>query len=118
MFWTWIGNAIALYVAVAISGHARIAGWGALLVASAVFGVVNFFVKPVVKLLSLPAIVLTLGAALFAINVSMLWLTDKLVAGLHFSTFGALVVGALVVWAVNLALSFAPGPWREQRKER
>jgi putative membrane protein len=59
--WTWAGNALALYVAVAAVGDATLAGWSSLIVAAAVFGIVNTFVKPVVTLLALPVIVLTVG---------------------------------------------------------
>ena len=86
--WTWAGNAIALYAAVAFVGDASLAGWTSLLFAAAVFGVVNTIVKPVVKLLALPLIVLTVGIALFFINVLMLWITDAIVGGIHFDGFG------------------------------
>ena len=85
--WTWAGNAIALYAAVAAAGDASFAGWTSLLLAAAVFGVVNAIVKPVVKLLALPVILLTVGIALFFINVLMLWLTDVIVSGIHFDGF-------------------------------
>jgi putative membrane protein len=107
--WTWAGNAIALYAAVAAVGDASFAGWTSLLVAAAVFGVVNAFVKPVVKLLSLPLIILTVGIALF-------FITDAAVGGIRFDGFIALVSGSVVIWLVNMALAWLPGPWREERK--
>ena len=114
--WTWAGNAIALYAAVAAVGDASFAGWTSLLIAAAVFGVVNAFVKPVVKLLSLPLIILTVGIALFFINVLMLWITDAVVGGIRFDGFIALVSGSVVIWLVNMVLAWLPGPWREERK--
>jgi putative membrane protein len=109
--WTWAGNAVALYAAVAGVGDATFAGWSSLLVAAAVFGVVNTLVKPVVTLLSLPLIVLTVGIALFFINVLMLWITDAIVSGIHFDGFVALVSGTVVIWLVNMVLTWLPGPW-------
>jgi len=114
--WTWAGNAIALYAAVAAVGDASFAGWTSLLLAAAVFGVVNAIVKPVVKLLSLPVILLTVGIALFFINVLMLWLTDVIVDGIDFDGFIALVSGSVVIWLVNMVLTWLPGPWRERKK--
>ncbi|MDX6563746.1 MAG: putative rane protein [Gaiellales bacterium] len=114
--WTWAGNAIALYAAVASVGHASFAGWTSLLLAAAVFGVVNAVVKPVVTLLALPLILLTVGIALFFINVLMLWITDKIVAGIHFDGFVSLVTASVVIWLVNMVLTWLPGPWRESRK--
>jgi putative membrane protein len=77
-----------------------------------VFGVVNWLVKPVVKLLSLPLFVLTLGLITFVINALMLWLTswasDKLdlefqVQGFMPALWGALII-TVVSWALHLAL--------------
>ena len=116
--WTWAGNAIALYAAVAFVGDATLAGWTSLLIAAAVFGVVNALVKPVVKLLALPVIILTVGIALLFINVLMLWITDAIVGGIHFDDFGALVTGSLVIWAVNMVLTWLPGPWGERKRDR
>jgi putative membrane protein len=113
--WTWAGNALALYAAVAVVGDATLAGWSSLLVAAAVFGVVNTVVKPVVTLLSLPLILLTVGIALLLINVLMLWITDTLVGGLHFDGFWALAGGSIVIWLVNLALTWLPGPWGKKK---
>ena len=116
--WTWAGNAIALYAAVAAVGDASFAGWTSLLLAAAVFGVVNAFVKPVVKLLSLPLIILTVGVALFFVNVLMLWITDAVVSGIRFDGFVALASASVVIWLVNMVLTWLPGPWREERKKR
>jgi putative membrane protein len=113
---TWAGNAIALYAAVAAVGDATLSGWTALLLAAAVFGVVNAFVKPVVKLLSLPLIILTVGIALLFVNVLMLWITDVIVGGIDFDGFVALFSGSIVIWAVNMVLTWLPGPWRDERR--
>ena len=122
-FWTWLANAVALYVAVAVSGSARLSGWTALALASAVFGIVNFGLKPIVKLLSLPLIILTLGVALFFINALMLAITDALVGGISFGTRWSLLGATLIVWLVNLGIAMIPGPWQsekrvEQRRDR
>jgi putative membrane protein len=116
--YTWAGNAIALYAAVAAVGDASFAGWTSLLLAAAVFGLVNAFVKPVVTVLSLPLIVLTVGIALFFINVLMLWITDAIVSGIHFDGFVPLVSASIVIWLVNMVLTWLPGPWRESKKDR
>ena len=115
--WTWAGNAIALYAAVAFVGDATLAGWTSLLIAAAVFGVVNALVKPVVKLLALPLILLTVGIALFFINVLMLWITDEIVSGIHFDGFGSLAGASIVVWLVNMVLTWLPGPWGEGKRD-
>jgi len=46
----------------------------------------------------------------------MLWITDAIVGGIHFDGFVALVTGSIVIWVVNMVLTWLPGPWREQKK--
>ncbi len=77
---------------------------GTLLLAGAIFGVVNFAVRPLVILFTLPAVILTLGVALLFINALMLWLTSKIVSGFHVGGFWSTLGGAVVVWLVNVVL--------------
>jgi putative membrane protein len=108
----WAGNAVALYVAAwLLSGVTYGDEWWTLLVAAAVFTVVNAWLRPVVRLLSLPLIILTLGLFLFVVNVLMLYVTDWLVAGFEIRSFGAGVLAAIIVSVVNWALhAVIPGP--------
>jgi putative membrane protein len=82
-----------------------------LLGVALVFGVVNAVVKPVVKLLTLPLFLLTLGLITLVINALLLqltaWISDQV--GLHFtvSGFGTAVVGALVVSLVSFGVALA-----------
>ena len=105
-------NAVALYVAAwLLSGVTYGDEWWTLLVAAAVFTVVNAWLRPVVRLLSLPLIILTLGLFLFVVNVLMLYVTDWLVAGFEIRSFGAGVLAAIIVSVVNWALhAVIPGP--------
>jgi putative membrane protein len=113
-----IANAGALWVAVWLLQDITLTGdstgkkaWTLILVAL-LFGLVNFVVKPVVKLLTLPLFILTLGLITLVINALMLlltsWLADKLDLGFHVDGFWTAVLGALIIsvvsWALNLAL--------------
>ena len=74
-------------------------------VAALVFGIVNLVVRPLVVLLALPAVILTLGLALLLVNALMLLLTGALVPGFDVRDFfWAAVLGALIVWIVNMLL--------------
>ncbi|WP_210439202.1 phage holin family protein [Nocardioides xinjiangensis] len=83
-----------------------------LLLVALILGLVSTFVEPVVKLVSLPFIILTLGLLLLVINALMLLLTARLADafGLGFDVdgFWSALVGALVVtvvgWGVRIAL--------------
>jgi len=106
-------NVVALVVAAwALSGVA-VDGWGAVIVAGIVFGLVNMLLKPVIKLLALPLILLTLGVALFLINMLMLALTDWIVGGLVIDGFWTLVGATIVMWLVNVLLEalFGVSEW-------
>ena len=108
----WAANAVALYVAAALlTGIAYgDSGW-TLVVAAAVFTLVNMWLRPVVRLLSLPFIILTLGLFLFVVNVLMLYVTDWLVPDFEIRTLGAGILGSIVVSVVNWGLhAVIPGP--------
>ncbi len=98
-------NAAALAVADALLAGIRTDSVTWLLVTAVVFGVVNTVVRPVVKLLSLPLIVVTLGLFLVVVNAAMLLLADAVAAGFHVDGFGVALAGAVVVSVVSWALS-------------
>ncbi|MEV6137405.1 phage holin family protein [Nocardia sp. NPDC051990] len=79
-----------------------------ILVIAVVFTVVNAVIKPIVKLLSLPLVVVTLGLFLLVINALMLWLTAKITEttdyGLRVDGFWAAVWGGIIVAVVNWVL--------------
>ena len=97
-------NAVALYVAAwAISGVSYGDEWWSLLIAAAVFTLVNMWVKPILTILSLPFIIVTLGLFLFLLNILMLYITDWL-TDFDLRSFGAAALAAIVVSVVNWVL--------------
>ena len=70
-------NALAFIAAVYVVPTADFRGddWWKMVVVAAVFGVVNAYIRPIVKLLSLPLTLLTFGLVGFVINVAMVLLT-------------------------------------------
>lgn len=74
-----------------------------------VFGLLNAIVRPILKLLTCPLILLTLGLFTFVINAVMLWLTsavsESLGLGFHVDGFVPAFLGALVVTVVSVFLS-------------
>ena len=80
-----------------------------LLIVGAIFGVVNALVAPIVKLLSLPFIILTLGLLLLVINALMLMLTGAIAeafgVGFEIDGFVTAVLGAIAVTVVSWILS-------------
>ena len=110
-------NAVALWVAAwAIPGITF--GGGStgqvvktVVIVALIFGIVNVFIKPILKLLSLPFIILTLGLFVFIVNAFMLqltsWLAGKFDLAFHVEHFfWDAVFGALIITFVSMILSF------------
>lgn len=105
-----IANAAALWVAsYLLAGISYEGSWPGLLGVALVFGVVNAFIAPVLKVLSLPVQVLTLGMFTFVLNAFLLMLTSWLAQslGIAFQVHGfvAALLGALIVSIVSGVLS-------------
>ncbi len=99
----WAINAAALWVADALFGGVEIKGWAAYLIGSAVLGIANTLIKPVVALLTLPLIIVTLGLFLLVINIAMVALAEWAAPNFSVDGFWAYVGTVVVVWLVNWA---------------
>jgi putative membrane protein len=110
----WASNLLALWVAARLVEGITYGSFWWLLLAALVFGLVNLVVRPLLILLTLPAVILTLGIALLFINALMLLLTSALVPDFDVADFfWAAVLGALIIWIVNLLLHAVLGDVRE-----
>ncbi|MFG2882920.1 phage holin family protein [Streptomyces sp. NPDC048297] len=113
-----IANAGALLVAVwlldkiTLTGDSTAKKAGTLIIVALIFGLVNFLVKPIVKVLTFPLFVLTLGLITLVVNALMLmltsWVCGKLDLSFHVQGFWTAVLGGLIIsivsWALNLVL--------------
>jgi len=93
-----------------------IGSFGDLVLAALLFGILNTFLKPVLKLLTLPLAVITLRLIWFGVAMLMLLITAAIVDSFDIHGFWALVWATLIVWVVNLLLDLLPGPWRARRR--
>ena len=109
---SWLTNAVVLGVVTLLLSNVTSKNFGSLLLAAAVFGVLNTVFKPLLRFITLPLAVLTLGIAWFFVSMLMLDLTDAIVSGFSINGFWTLVWSTVIVWLVNLALDFTPGPWQ------
>jgi putative membrane protein len=99
-----LGNAVALLATTVVPGITFSGSWLRLLAAGAVFGLFNLIVRPLAILLSLPALLLTLGLFYFVLNGLLLWLAGSVVPGYSVSGLLAGMLGSLVIAVVNWAL--------------
>jgi putative membrane protein len=103
-------NAVAMYAAIRLVPGIQMqtTSWVAIVVLALIFGLVNTLIAPVLKLLTCPFILITLGLFTLLINTFLFWLTGGIGGwfGLGFSAgFVAAFLGALVVTIVNVVLS-------------
>jgi putative membrane protein len=113
------GNLAALWVASELlDGMTYGDSFGVLALAALVFTVVNWLVKPVVTLLSLPLIILSLGVAYFFVNMLMLVVTDWVVGDFEAGPFWTVVAATVIVWAVNLLIGAAAHDWSRYGERR
>lgn len=115
---SWLTNALVLGIVAAVLSGVYVKNAGSLLLAAAVFGVLNTILKPLVRLVTLPLAVLTLGIAWFFVSLLMLLITTDIVSGFQIHGFWTLVEATAIVWIVNVLLDFIPGPWQVTGKRR
>ena len=115
---SWLTNALVLAIVAAVLSGVHVTSAGALLAAAAVFGVLNTVLKPLLRLITFPLAIITLGIAWFFVSLVMLVLTSDIVSGFQIHGFWALVEATLFVWAVNMVLDLTPGPWQITGKRR
>lgn len=102
-----VSNAIAIWVAAKIvPGITFEVSLLNLLKAGAVLGIINSVIRPIVKLLSLPVILLTLGVFVVIINVAMLMLVSSLFDFFTIQGFWAGFLGTIIISLVNYFISW------------
>jgi putative membrane protein len=118
----FVGNLAALWVASEVFDQLTYGdSFWVLVLAALVFTIVNWIVKPVVAILSIPLIIVTLGVAYFFVNVLMLLVTDWVVPDFEAGGFWTVVGATVVIWLVNLVIgAFLEdvGRARDRRQER
>jgi putative membrane protein len=80
--------------------------WEIILVLGIVLGLLNFFLKPLLKTLALPLEIITLGLFTIVINMALLWLLDIMFDELYIPLFLPLLYTTLIIWGLNLIISF------------
>jgi putative membrane protein len=110
-------NGIALWIAAWLVPGIRLPGgdtWDivrTVVIVALIFGIINAFVRPIAKIVSLPFIILTLGLFVFIVNALMLqltsWVAGQFSLAFHVDHFfWDAVLGALVITFVSMILGF------------
>jgi putative membrane protein len=113
----WIISALSLFVAAWLLPGIEVRGtaWLAYAVMAVVLGFANAVIRPILKLLTCPLIILTLGLFTLVINGLTLWLSAELSTwlayalglnvGYHVRDFWSALLGAIIVSVVTVILS-------------
>jgi len=98
-------TALGLWVAAAIVPDFEIEGFGNLLLAAFLFGLVNAVVRPVMVILTLPITILTLGLFLLVVNGAMLGLVAWMMKDFHIAGLFPAILGSIVMSVISWAVS-------------
>ena len=117
----WLINAVALYVAVAIVPGItpQSTNWLSFIWLALIFGFLNALLRPLLKLLTCPLIILTLGVFTLMINTFMFWLAG--VVGQNFGVgftvngFWPAFLGGLIVSVVSVVLTMI---FKDEKKKK
>jgi putative membrane protein len=100
----WLLSALSLMIVAHVVPGFQVAGFGTALLAAVAIGLVNATIGVVLRLLTLPLTVLTLGLFSFVLNALLLWMAAALVPGFVVAGFVAAFLGSIVLALVNALL--------------
>jgi putative membrane protein len=100
----WLLSALALLVVTYLYSGVQLTSYGSALLAAAVIGLLNTFVRPVLVVLTLPVTIVTLGLFLFVINALLFWAASGLLSGFHVNGFLAALIGSLLYSILHLVI--------------
>jgi putative membrane protein len=101
---TWLISATSLFLTSRIVQGFVVKDFGSAFIASAVVGLLNMTLKPLLFILTLPINILTLGLFTFVINAGLLKVAAHLLKGFDILGWGPAIIGAFVLALVNLVL--------------
>ena len=87
-------------------GFSLTAQWEIFLILGIVLGLLNYFLKPLLKTLSLPLEIVSLGLFTIVINMALIWLLDVMFDELYVPFFLPLLYTTLIIWGLNIIISF------------
>lgn len=80
------------------------AAWQILVLVGGVLGLINFFLKPILKIITLPLRILTLGLFSLVINMLIVWVVDVLFLELEICGLISLFWTTVIIWVLSLFL--------------
>ena len=101
-----LGNSAGLYIAYRfVPGFDFNGGLKEFLIAGVILGVLNLVLKPILKFISFPVIILTFGLFSLVINALILWLVDYIFEFILIYDLMALALATIVITIINMIIS-------------
>lgn len=99
----WLVCSLGLWIAAALlgTGITYNSQLRVIIIGGLVLAIINLFIRPIVVVLSLPAILLTLGLFMIVVNGFTVFLASKLYTPLHITNFWAAIFAGMVIGLVN-----------------
>jgi putative membrane protein len=107
-FVRWIASSLGLWIAESILGSSHLSvgtKWGTVVGAGFFLALVNMALKPLLVILSIPAIILSLGLFMLVVNGAVVWVASWLYNPFYVKNFGWAMVAGIVVGLVNFLVS-------------
>ncbi len=98
---SWIILTVSVLIVPTFVSGVRIQGLGGAIVAAAILGILNTFVKPVLLFLTFPLTFVTFGLFIWVINAALFYIVGKLELGLTVDTFWSAFGASLIVTIVS-----------------
>lgn len=102
----WAASSLGLWLAASLSSHISYnGGAGVILGAGFILAALNMLLKPLLIILSLPAIILSLGLFMFIVNGLVVYIASGLYAPLHITSFWSAVFAGIIIGLLNWMIS-------------
>src|SRR5262245_56760466 len=111
----WLISAVALMIVAHVISGFKVTDFVAALIAAAVIGLINATLGVLVKVLTFPLTIITLGLFLIVVNAVMLRIATLFVRGFEVQGWGPALVGALLLSLVSAVLHWIVGDKRRER---
>ncbi len=104
----WLGSTLGLYVAAAILGNQHLSfggNWYTLVISAFFLALLNMVIKPVLIILSIPAIIITLGLFMLVVNGLVILITSWIYSPLYVSSLWSAILAGIILAIVNFLVS-------------
>ncbi|HOJ27800.1 MAG TPA: phage holin family protein [Spirochaetota bacterium] len=105
----WFILSLAIYLASALLNGFSADTATSIIIASALLGVLNVFIKPVLLLITLPINLLTLGLFTFIINAILLYFVSYIVKGIIIDSFLTALVASIIISIISITIEWLFG---------